>query len=217
MSEKKRRRSESPETSLQEKKRPRVYVVGGLPVELWGIVFAFLPKWYAIVIEKTCRGWRETNRPFPCVSRVIIKRLCTRAAKRGYLSVLQWLRDENGCSWDELTCAEAAGRGHLDVLRWLRQNGCPWNRHTCALAARGGHLNVLKYIRENGCDWDIHTCVCAAMGGHLDVLQWAREQDCPWNGPKCRTNAVIYGQRAVVEWIDQQQQQHKEFTFPIFQ
>ena len=59
MSEKRQRRETSPG---KEKKRPRVCFVGGLDIELWEIVFAFLPKGHRVPFGMTCRGWYDIMR-----------------------------------------------------------------------------------------------------------------------------------------------------------
>ncbi len=105
-------------------------------------------------------------------------RLCTYAAKYGYLDILKWLR-ENGCPWSEDTCVAAASMGHLHILQWARENGCPWDEETCSSAAEYGHLDILQWARRNGCPWDEETCSSAADYGHLDILQWAIENGCP--------------------------------------
>ena len=53
-------------------------------------------------------------------------------------------------------CARAAFKGHLDVLKWLRAEGAPWDKWTCAKAAEGGNLNVFMWARKEGCPADAH-------------------------------------------------------------
>jgi hypothetical protein len=117
------------------------------------------------------------------------KILCALSAGKGNLLVLQLLRNELGCVWDESTCSTAARNGRLEVLQWARANDCPWNENTCAYAAcvaRYGHLDVLKWAHANGFTWDASTCAVAARFRHLEVLQWARANDCP--GMRLRVN-----------------------------
>jgi len=61
---------------------------------------------------------------------------CSSAAMGGHLEVLQWLRTEEECDWDENTCTEAAKNGHLHVLAWAREHGCRWDSHTRRSAAQ---------------------------------------------------------------------------------
>ena len=75
--------------------------------------------------------------------------------------------------------AKAAGRGDLEMLKWLRAKGCPWDKWTCANAAKGGHLEMLKWLRDNGCLWSAGACASAAFRGHLEVLEWLRAAGCP--------------------------------------
>ena len=75
--------------------------------------------------------------------------LCEKAAERGDVEVLKWLRAE-GYSCDEWTCAYAAKGGQLEVLKWLRAEGCPCDEKACALAATSGHWDVLKWLLAAG-------------------------------------------------------------------
>lgn len=80
----------------------------------------------------------------------------------------------------------AARKGYLSLLKWIRRGGTkylyPWDSSTCAFAAKAGHLEILKWLRENECPWDIRTCRWAAEAKQLHVLQWLRENECPCDG-----------------------------------
>ena len=100
------------------------------------------------------------------------RKLCSEAARRGYVSTLKWAR-EHGCDWSKDTCRAAAARGHLDCLIWAREHGCDWNSDTCSSAAEGGHLDCLIWAREHGCDWNSGTCrYVARRYGHSNILDW---------------------------------------------
>jgi hypothetical protein len=130
--------------------------------------------------------------------------LLVRAARRGQLEQLSWLR-AHGCAWEPCkgggndSCSSAAESGHLLVLQWARAGGCPWDWQTCANEARGGHLAVLRWLRANGCPWDKDTCTSAAGAGHLAVLQWPRASGCPWDS-QVRSVAAAHGHKAVLAW-----------------
>jgi hypothetical protein len=125
-------------------------------------------------------------------------RICEKAAKHGFLEMLQWAR-ANGCSWDKRTCAGAAQNGNLELLQWARANGCPWDECTCFYAAVYGHLEILRWARANGCPWHKDTCAIAAQNGHLKILQWARANGCPWDKRTC-TCAAYHGQLEILQW-----------------
>jgi hypothetical protein len=116
--------------------------------------------------------------------------LLRRAARRGHLDQLSWLRAQ-GCAWgpcvseDDNSCAEAALGGHLTVLQWARADGCPWSEWTCTAAAVNGDLAILQWARAHGCPWNPNACRGAAENGHLAVLQWLRANGCPWNTWTC--------------------------------
>jgi hypothetical protein len=124
--------------------------------------------------------------------------VCAKAASKGYLPILKWLRIYKS-PWNEKTCYKAAQKGHLDVLKWARENNCPWNERTCYKAARNGHLNVLQWARENDCPWNFKTCYKASKGGHLDVLKWAMNNGCPYN-MKVPIYAALKGHLHILKW-----------------
>ena len=136
--------------------------------------------------------------------------MCTMAAMRGQVDLLQWLRSlAPPCPWNEETCAFAADGGHLNVLAWLRSQTppCPWNEETCAVAAGRGHLDLLMWLRSQKppCPWNSSACSSAAAGGHLKVLQWLRSQEnsCPWSAKSC-LNAARGGNLEVLQWLRSQ-------------
>jgi len=77
---------------------------------------------------------------------------------------------------EDRVCTHAARRGYLELLVWARGCGYKWNEWTFVAAARGGHLGVLKWLTENGCSWNSIAYSEAAEEGHLEVLEWLREQ-----------------------------------------
>jgi hypothetical protein len=146
-----------------------------LPIDVLRIIFSFVDKddLSRVTARFVCRKFRDLIQP-----RKSIKGFCEKAARVGYLSLIQWAR-ANGCPWDEWTCAGAAEGGHLEVLKWARANSCPWDEMTCSGAAKGGHLEVLQWVRANGCPWDEETCAWAIAVGHLEVLKWLKANGAP--------------------------------------
>jgi hypothetical protein len=47
-------------------------------------------------------------------------------AVKDKLDIVEWLREDVGCDWDEDTFYMAARKGHEDILEYLRENECPW-------------------------------------------------------------------------------------------
>jgi hypothetical protein len=103
--------------------------------------------------------------------------LCVKAAKRGDLELLQWLRAHD-CAWDERTCSEAAYAGHLDIVIWAHENGCPWEHTPAPLLLRAaactyynGHVRMdvlgtsalapvlLTLAASTYCSWRVRTAV----------------------------------------------------------
>jgi hypothetical protein len=149
------------------------------------------------------------------------KIVCVAAAKRGRISILNWLvsvveADGGGVSLTgpaaREICAAAAAEGHLAVLQWARRGWpvaggvvrIPWDARTCEGAALRGHVKVLEWARAQTppCDWGPYTCAMAARGGHLELLQWARAQvpPCRWNTSTCAA-AAAYGKLECLTWL----------------
>ena len=118
-----------------------------------------------------------------------------KAAKKGYLSILKWVKASGGQLAPDL-CDAAASRGELAVLKWSRKNGGKWDPRTAAEAAFGKRrqcgsptafspLRTLQWLREPSvsepsdiCPWCWSTCAEAARGGQLEVFEWAKGQKC---------------------------------------
>jgi hypothetical protein len=166
-----------------------------LPIDVLRIIFSFVDKddLSRVTARFVCRKFRDLIQP-----RKSYKGFCEKAARVGYLSLLQWAR-ANGCPWNGWTCAGAAEGGHLEILKWARANGCPWDEMTCSGAAKSGHLEVLQWVRANVYPWDKWTCARAAYGGHLEVLKWARANGCPWDEMTC-ANAAKGDYLEVLKW-----------------
>ncbi|AVK76359.1 Ankyrin repeat domain containing protein [Pandoravirus neocaledonia] len=171
-----------------------------VPNEILAMILGHLHASDAIVAAWVNRRWYACAPPRPpqLGSRKGNEYYMEQWAKKGYLNVVKWARN-NGCPWSRLTCARAAYGGWLDLVKWARENGCPWDESTCAGAASGGHLDVLEWARASGCEWDERTCAKAAKGGHLGVLQWARANGCPWDKQTC-DSAAYSGHTGVLFW-----------------
>jgi len=105
------------------------------------------------------------------------KFFCRRVAWTNKLELLQWIREEKKCEWDELTIAEAADQGNLEMVKYCVANKCPFDRETCAFAAANGHLECLKYLHEEvKAPWDWRTASLAANYGHLHILEYLVER-----------------------------------------
>jgi hypothetical protein len=132
------------------------------------------------------------------------------AAHSGSMSMLNWLRTQSWCVFDESTCAGAAQGGHLAALKHVRSLGCGWNEElityyaagsgsievvewlrqqqgvqfdasSLRAAAHDGHIPMCAHLRSIGCEWDVDTCYSAIVCDHLDTLRWLREHGCPWD------------------------------------
>jgi hypothetical protein len=74
------------------------------------------------------------------------------------LHIVKYLH-EQGCPGTPDLCTTAAWRGCMDMLQYLRSHDYRWNRDTCFAASSNGHLQILKWCVENGCDWEPQFCL----------------------------------------------------------
>lgn len=80
------------------------------------------------------------------------------AAAHGQMQILVWLQCRlDSMQWNPWVCTLAASRGDLNMLQWLRKVGCVWSTDTCAAAAGQGGLHVLKWLRSgpDPCPWSV--------------------------------------------------------------
>ena len=106
------------------------------------------------------------------------KCFCAQVARTNKLELLQWIREEKKCAWDEETSAVAAEQGNLEMVKYCVANRCPINASSCRNAARNGHLECLKYLHEEAeAPWDWKTASEAAENGHLHILEYLVERE----------------------------------------
>jgi hypothetical protein len=93
------------------------------------------------------------------------------AARRGYLSILEWAVSKS-CIVSECVFL-AAQYGHEHILDWLRPRVPNWNDDCWTGAAAGGHLHIMKQCQPLDLAVFLRSDVMyAAEGGHLHVIQW---------------------------------------------
>jgi hypothetical protein len=107
---------------------------------------------------------------------------CAGAAEGGQLAALQYLRSE-GCVWDEKSLARrAAMGGSIELIEWvLQQQDIELNAEVMKSAAGAGQIAMCEHLRSLGCKWSTSACAWASSNGHLDMLRWLRQHGCPWN------------------------------------
>jgi hypothetical protein len=123
--------------------------------------------------------------------------LCTVAAHRGHLEMLQWARTQ-GCQWGPSTYCKAAHdghTGHIKILDHLRDSGWEFPEDDgggiLGWGARGSHIDVPKCGLENDCQWSIHDCSGAAFYSRLEALKWMRSNGAPWDMKGARSHAAL--------------------------
>jgi hypothetical protein len=90
-----------------------------------------------------------------------------------------------GCEWDSDACRKAADKGHLDTLRWLREHGCPWVLGAiCADASFNGYTEIFDYVIEQGevlSAFELTYCLNrAGARDHMETAQWLRQRGAEW-------------------------------------
>lgn len=73
--------------------------------------------------------WLYCIDPSECLKELVAD-VCSRAAEKGWLNMLKWLKEHN-CPWTSNACDKAARYGHYEVLEWLHDNGCPCDPDRC--------------------------------------------------------------------------------------
>jgi len=141
-----------------------------------------------VVCRFVCQQWKAL---LPIPSAKLFASFLRKTVRSGWLSILQWTKEENHCPFTDISlCPNAAKKGNIEVLKWLREIGCSWDQVMCTKAAVRGNLAMLKWLRKQRCPWNRWTCDHAASKGHLEVLKWLRENDCPWSSDVCDSAAA---------------------------
>eukprot|EP00953_Heterococcus_sp_UTEX-ZZ885_P016379 9209-Heterococcus_DN1.PRE.4 len=155
------------------------------------------------------------------------------AAYSGSTSMLNWLRDEGQCEFDQDTCTGAVRGDQLAALKYLRSEGCELDAANVAhfaatsssvemvewlqqqqgivfdarvmfVAAGAGRTATCKYLRSTGCEWNESACIEAAKGDHLKTLRWLRENGCPWSLRDVLDGAAFWGCNEVLPYVIEQ-------------
>jgi hypothetical protein len=117
--------------------------------------------------------------------------------------VLQRLR-ELECAWDSAQlCTLAASRGLLEVLQWLKQQGAAFTEQTLLCAATQGQTAAYAYLLAQQCPCDPDICTAAARGCHLDTLQCLLEHGCPYTARALWAVAADMGHISVMTYLQQ--------------
>jgi hypothetical protein len=129
---------------------------------------------------------------------------CLGAAEGGQLAALQHLRSE-GCAWDEKSIAGCAAMGgSIELIDWvLQQQGIELNAEAMKLAAGAGQIAMCDHLRSLGCEWNTDACTWAASND-LDVLRWLREHGCPWDFKGVCMSAAITDRVEVLDYYIEQ-------------
>jgi hypothetical protein len=130
-------------------------------------------------------------------------RVFEKAAARGDLEVLAWLRGVAHCPWDSRACVAAVKRrfGSLEPLQWLVQAGCPLSSDVWDAAV---DLDARKWLCTlPSRPWDDKLVLWALRKGDKAAADWAfaNEPDAAAvvSARGCAT-AISSGRPAMVAW-----------------
>jgi len=175
-----------------------------LPPEVLSMIFELVStssgKVMSIVGSFVCRLWSQLLRPYR--KSEYWSSFTSRIAEHGWLSLLQWAR-QNKCLLHEGVCSAAAKIGRLDILQWARENGCSWSATTCENAAEEGHIEILEWAARMGCGVNEWTARAAARGGQGEVLKWLKDNGCPW-GPSVSEELAEAGDLELLKWVKEE-------------
>jgi hypothetical protein len=144
---------------------PLLRLIGDIQRKLLGL----LDPCSLQMLRSSCAQYRRKLLPTP-IQQAVGPAFCSRAVAEGYIDLLRWAR-LRGVRWDSSVCRAAAHRGDLSMLRWLReQNGAPWDSHTANAAAANGHLALLDWLLRAGAPTDATLYTWAVRSGQLLVL-----------------------------------------------
>ena len=185
-----------------------------LPIELIAIILSeglkgdFLSQtvasfvctsWYNLIKEGKKREEEndEAGREYP--AKYINDELTKEAAKKGYLALLKWLR-EQGCPLNSFISIYATQSGDLELMKWIKDQGCTFSEETFIAATANCSIEVLKWLRDEArCPWDHRTFPAACKRGDMQVLSWLKMKGCSWNALSCANSGLLLAQNLVVK------------------
>ena len=133
------------------------------------------------------------------------KYFCKKVARTNKLELLQWIREEKKCEWDEKTSAVAAEQGNLEMVKYCVANQCAIDAFSCSNAAENGHLKCLKYLHEDvKAPWDCETANLAALNGHLHILEYLVEREYDKFDKSACSLAAEYGHLECLKYLHEE-------------
>jgi hypothetical protein len=125
------------------------------------------------------------------------------AAASGHVHVLQSVRALE-CAWNSVElCTLAAARGSVHVLQWAKQQGAVFTAENMVHAAMFGRIAVCEYLLAQQCPCNDDVCTAAVEGCHLSTLQWLMEHGCLYDLNALRVKAAQHGHTTVLEFLQQ--------------
>ena len=156
-----------------------------------------------ICIEAAKRGFLDIVH-YSKENNCIIINVDSIASANGHLHIVKWFGTMYRLNVNEI-CRNAAFCGHLHILMWMKENYNISGTYVCEMAAKGGHLAVLEWVKtfQNGYALTSILYINAADNGHFDILKWLKEHNCPWD-VKILERACASGNLEMIKWVHSQ-------------
>lgn len=139
------------------------------------------------------------------VSSFISKGLCARAAARGDLEMLKWLRDY-GCQWDSYTCMNSATKNSVNIVKWAILNGCPYDDVEIITSwVNARDVETVEWLLERGCPLDTHLFFRGPYDNParyltMEMVQLLLRHGCEWHS-NLSSGVRRSGKLKLLAWI----------------
>jgi hypothetical protein len=180
----------------------------GVPKDIRRLIYAKLDRWDKEFVKSA------HNSKYPLV---LLDDLVDACAKKGHLSLIQWMQitvglvfqDGHGvrtafgpnCKW--AIAHGAADGGSLPVLQWVHEQGWSWPLDTIFWIVRSGRLDILQWFVENvHRNWKRSDAwKYAQTHKHYHILQWMIVNGLDAGSYDMSGYAAAYGDLTSLEWL----------------
>lgn len=133
---------------------------------------------------------------------------CLKAARKGYLKIVQWLYFNKKFVFVRKPIEEACEGGHLDIVRWLYSISTmmPCLENAMFRAAKNNQFHVVRWLMTKGVHCSYRIVDLAAYYGRLDLIQWFYSMGIKGSF-QAMDNAATNGYLDVVVWLHENQKE----------
>lgn len=171
-----------------------------LPIELVSLIFSFLDLDEQFMIGLCCKKLRSLVNV-----KMDVPTLSENASKKGYISILKWLRQTKyDLLIEQESCRLAAKYGQLEVLKYLDSIGLYFDIYCGYQASKHGHLEILRTFKndivQSGKIKDV-CCQGAIEGGHIPILAWLYQNDILYFKKEDISKIINLGHIKLLKWV----------------